>query len=62
MEVIEISVKEYYYNQKYFRFMPSVIFDELEKAFVDGRSSAFVPLAEFTEMINSFKNENQNDN
>jgi hypothetical protein len=50
MQTIEIKVSEYYDNQKYYAFMPEIVFDALETAFLDGRDTAFVSKAAFDEM------------
>jgi hypothetical protein len=50
METIEIKVSEYYDNPKYYAFMPEIVFDALEAAFLEGRDTALVPKAAFDEM------------
>jgi hypothetical protein len=50
METIEIQVSEYYNNQKYYAFMPEIVFDILETAFLAGRDTALVSKAAFDEM------------
>jgi hypothetical protein len=50
METIEIKVSEYYTNQKYYRFMPEIVFNALEAAFLEGRDTALVSKAAFDEM------------
>ncbi|KAA6303186.1 MAG: hypothetical protein EZS26_000789 [Candidatus Ordinivivax streblomastigis] len=50
METIEIKVSEYYNNSKYYPFMPEVVFDALEKSFVDGLETATVSKSAFDEM------------
>jgi hypothetical protein len=50
METIEIKISEYYDNPKYYAFMPKIVFDALEAAFLDGRDTALVSMAAFDEM------------
>jgi hypothetical protein len=50
MATIEIKLSEYYDNPKYYAFMPEIVFDALEAAFLDGRDTAFVSKAAFDEM------------
>jgi hypothetical protein len=50
METIEIKVSEYYDNPTYYAFMPEIVFDALEVAFLDGRDMALVSKAAFDEM------------
>jgi hypothetical protein len=54
METIEIRVLEYYDNSRYYRFMPEVVFDALEAAFLDGRETALVHRVAFDEMLKEF--------
>ena len=56
METIEISLSEYYNNPKYYAFMPEVIFDALEDAFLKGEEVAIVPKQEFENMLFDFQN------
>jgi hypothetical protein len=50
METIEIKVSEYYDNPKYYAFMPEIVFNALEAAFLDGRDTALVSKTAFDEM------------
>ncbi|MDR1459696.1 MAG: hypothetical protein LBI60_05735 [Bacteroidales bacterium] len=55
METIEIKVSEYYNNPKYYAFMPEIVFNALESAFLDGNDTAIVPKAAFDEMQNELE-------
>jgi hypothetical protein len=50
METIEIKVSEYYDNLTYYAFMPEIVFNALEAAFLEGHDTAFVSKAAFDEM------------
>jgi hypothetical protein len=50
METIEIKVSEYYNNPKYYAFMPEIVFDALETAFLAGCDMALVSKTSFDEM------------
>jgi len=56
METIEINLSEYYDNPTYYGFMPEVIFNAMEAAFLDGKDTAEVPKTEFEAMLNGFNN------
>ena len=56
MNKIEVNISEYYDNQKYYGYMPEVVFDALESAFLEGKETAEVPKMEFEAMLNDFYN------
>lgn len=49
MERIEIPVKDYYFAQALFPYIPGVMFSALEAAFLEGRPVASVPAESFRE-------------
>ena len=49
-------VSDYYLTDVYFPFMPAVIFDALEKAFLDGKMDVVVPGTAFREMMTAYEN------
>jgi len=57
METIKINISEYYDTNKYYRFMPKIIFNTLEAAFLAGEKTAVVPKSDFQEMLNDFYDE-----
>jgi hypothetical protein len=56
METIEIAIVEYYNKPQYFPFMPEVIFNALEAAFLEGKETAEVPKVEFESMLSEYQN------
>ena len=56
METINVKLSEYYDNSKYYGFMPEIIFNALESAFLDGKETAEVSKPEFETMLNNFNN------
>ena len=50
MKTIEIKLSEYHDNPKYYAFMPEIVFDSLEAAFLEGCDTALVSKAAFDEM------------
>ncbi|MDR2009910.1 MAG: hypothetical protein LBQ22_05465 [Bacteroidales bacterium] len=56
METIEIAITEYYNKPQYFPFMPEVVFNTLEAAFLEGKETAEVPKAEFESMLSGYQN------
>lgn len=56
METIKIAIVEYYNKPQFFPFMPEVIFNALETAFLAGKETAEVPKAEFEKMLSEFQN------
>lgn len=55
---IPILTNEYYNVPKYFRFMSNLIFDSLEKSFLDGNKTALVPEYDFLKMITEYNLKN----
>ena len=49
MERIEIPVKDYYFAEALFPFMPRQMFDALEAAYLEGRPVAAIPAESFRE-------------
>lgn len=60
METIVIQVSEYYNKPKYYGFMPEIMFNALESAFINGKETAEVPKAAFETMLKDIANENEN--
>lgn len=56
MDMIEIAITEYYNKPQYFPFMPEVIFNALEVAFLEGKEKAEVPKADFENMLLEYQN------
>lgn len=56
METIEIAIAEFYNKVQFFPFMPEVIFNALEAAFLEGKETAEVPKAEFESMLSEYQN------
>ena len=54
METITINVADYYGIPSYYSVMPESIFVALETAFVNGETTATVPLDAFTHMRDSY--------
>ena len=54
--VVVMVVSDYYLTDVYFPFMPAVIFDALEKAFLDGKMDVVVPGTAFREMMTAYEN------
>jgi len=54
MEKIEVSVMSYYGFQWYFPFMPSAMFEALEKAFLNDEETAVVNRADLEAMLGKF--------
>lgn len=52
---IPILMNDYYFNVKYYRYMPASIFDALESSFISGSSISLVPENEFLRMITATK-------
>ena len=55
-DMVEMMVSDYYLTDVYFPFMPALIFDELEKAFLDGKAEVMVPSYAFREMMTAYEN------
>jgi hypothetical protein len=43
METVEVKISEFYSSGKYFPYMPRVVFEALERAFLNGEQTALVP-------------------
>ena len=56
METIEIKTSEYYDNPNYYAFIPEVVFNALESAFLAGKEVAVVPKSEYDSMILAIRN------
>ena len=56
METIEITLAEYYNKPQYFPFMPEVVFNALETAFLEGKEITTVPKSEFEKMLLEYQN------
>ncbi len=52
---IPILTNDYYFNVKYYRYMPASIFNALESSFISGSSISLVPENEFLRMITATK-------
>ena len=52
--MIEIYISEYYNKPAFYPYMPASIFNALEQAFIDGRETARVPVADYDRMMANF--------
>lgn len=62
--MVEIKVNQFYNKPAIYKFIPESVFNELEKAFIDGKETACVPADEFKKMMERIvesKNTNGND-
>ena len=55
MGTISINVDSYYPNRAYYPYIPAVVFDALEAAYLEGSESADVPEAAYNEMLSNLK-------
>ena len=50
-----MKISEFYLSTKYFSFMPPVVFDALESAFLNGEAEARVPGPAFRDMVAAYE-------
>ena len=55
METVEVKISEFYSSGKYFPYMPRVVFEALERAFLNGEQTALVPAGAYNEMMYEYK-------
>ena len=51
-----VPVSDFYLVDAFFPFMPEVVFDALESAFLNGEAEAMVPGSAFRTMIEAYEN------
>ena len=56
MEEVTIKIADYYNSDAYYPFMPEVVFNALEAAFLEGEETAVVPKAAFEQMLLEYGN------
>lgn len=55
MGIISINVDSFYPVRSYYPYIPAVVFDALEAAYLEGSETANVPEAEYNEMLSNLK-------
>lgn len=50
-----MKISEFYLSTKYFSFMPPVVFEALERAFLNGEETALVSNSVYKEMISAYE-------
>jgi hypothetical protein len=55
IDVVVVHVSDYYLTDAYFPFMPGVVFDALESAFLNGEAEARVPGPAFRDMVAAYE-------
>lgn len=55
METIRIKINDFYGNPSYYSVMPESIFNEMERASLQGEEFVVVSKSQYNEMIESYK-------
>lgn len=55
MGTININVDTYYSNRAYYLYIPASVFDALERAYLDGKSTAAISESDYAVMMSNLK-------
>lgn len=56
--MVEVNVDKFYSNRALYPFIPAVVFDALEAAYLSGNECAQIPEGEYKEMMSNLERAN----